>query len=459
MVYTSRNHWIGADLEKGAYRMRKGFGLLMALILTLSLVTSACTKSNPGPVSEKAPETASPAAAPKAKEPATVNVWSWRTQDKDLWEKVQQKLNAQGEKITIEFRSVKSTEFDSVLQTAMAGGEGPDLFTARGGSGTKKYAEAKQIVALDGLPFGGFDKGILDQVSFENKVYAVPFAVQTLTFFYNKEIFTKQGLTEPKTWDELIGLMSTLKSKGITPLAMGAKDGYALCLIVDAIGATDLGDAWASDAIAGKTNFQDSKFVNVLKKVDQLKGYAQKDFMATAQKDARTLFATGQTALILDGIWAVETYYLKTDPNIQLGSFLAPPVKAGDPVRLYQYVDGGYAVNAASKVKEAALTVAAYTASDEFAQMYADLFAEIPGNKNVKFPETKPMLAKAVKQRNEVGLKVLFRIRSPFDGGAPDISTSLGANIQGMLSGKQTPEKAAEAVQKDLASWYPAFKK
>lgn len=425
---------------------------LAAILLTLSLLLTACSKNSSTPTDK-------PAAAPDEKKPATVTVWSWRAQDKALWDKIQQKMNDAGEKITIDFRGIKSTEFDSVLQTAMSGGEGPDVFTARGGSGTKKYAEAKQIAPLDGLKLTAFDKGILDQASFEGKVYAVPFAVQTLTFFYNKQIFDKHGLKEPATWDELIKTMDTLKSKGITPLAIGGKDGYALCLMVDTIGATWLGDQWAADAIAGKTNFADPKFVDILKKIDTLKGYAQKDFIGTAQRDARTLFATGQTAMIIDGIWAVETYYLKTDPNIQLGSFLAPPAKAGDPVRLYPYVDGGYAVNANSKVKEAAMRVAAYTAMDEFAQTYADLFAEIPGNKNVKFPDSKPMLAKAVKQKNELGLKTLFRIRSPFDGGAPDISTSLGANLQGMLSGKQTPEQAAQAVQKDLASWYPAFKK
>lgn len=392
-------------------------------------------------------------------EPATVSVWSWRPQDKDLWTKVQEKLQAEGKPITIDFRGVKSTEYDSVLQTAMNGGEGPDLFAARGGSGTKKYAEANQILALDDLNLSGFDKGILDQASFNSKVYAVPFAVQTLTFFYNQAIFDQHGIKEPKTWDELMQTMETLKSKGVTPIAIGGKDGYAISLMVDVIGATYLGDQWAQDAIAGKTNFADAKFKDVLAKVNALAQYAQKDFVATAQRDARTLFATGQTAMIIDGIWAVETYYLKTDPNIKLGSFLAPPAKAGDPVRLYPYVDGGYAVNAGSKVKEAALSVASFTASDEFAQMYADAFAEIPGNKNVKFPETKPMLKKAVEQKNAVGLKTLFRIRSPFDGGSPDISTSLGANLQGMFAGKQTPDQAAEALQKDLASWYPAFKK
>ncbi|MDF2626441.1 MAG: transporter substrate-binding protein [Symbiobacteriaceae bacterium] len=433
---------------------------LAAVILALSLLVTACggSKSTPTPTT---PSTTEPSAQkPVEKTPATVTVWSWRTQDEALWKKLQEKMDANNEKITIEFRGIKSTEFDSVLKTAMSGGDGPDLFTARGGAGTKTYAEAKQIVPLDSLDLKGFDKGILEQASFEGKVYAVPFAVQTETFFYNKKIFDANGLKEPQTWDELMKTMETLKSKGITPLAVGGKDGYALCLMVDTIGATFLGDQWASDAIAGKTNYADAKFVDVLTKINNLQKYAQKDFIGTAQRDARTLFATGQTAMIIDGIWAVNTYYLKTDPNIQLGSFLAPPAKAGDPVRLYPYVDGGYAVNAASKVKEAAMRVAGYTATDEFAQLYADLFAEIPGNKNVKFDAAKqPMLAKAVEQKNAVGLKTLFRIRSPFDSGTPDISTSLGANLQGMLSNKQTPEQTAQALQKDLASWYPAFKK
>ncbi|HLO03243.1 MAG TPA: extracellular solute-binding protein [Symbiobacteriaceae bacterium] len=424
---------------------------LFALLTATAIALAACSGS-------KAPEQA-PATETKKAEPATVSVWSWRPQDKDLWTKVQEKLQAKGDPITIDFRGVKSTEYDSVLQTSMNGGDGPDIFAARGGSGTKKYAEANQILPLNDLDLKGFDQGILDQASFNQKVYAVPFAVQTLTFFYNQEIFDQNGLKVPATWDELMKSMEALKAKGITPIAMGGKDGYALCLMVDTIGATDLGNKWAQDAIAGKTNFADASFKGVMKKVDSLKQYAQKDFMATAQKDARTLFATGQTAMIIDGIWAVETYYLKTNPNIKLGSFLAPPTKAGDPVALYPYVDGGYAVNAGTKVKAAALKVAAFTASDEFAQMYADAFAEIPGNKNVKFPDSKPMLKKAVQQKNEVGLKTLFRIRSPFDGGAPDISTSLGANLQGMLSGKITPDQAADAVQKDLASWYPAFKK
>lgn len=162
--------------------------------------------------------------------------------------------------------------------------------------------------------------------------------------------------------------------------------------------------------------------------------------------------------MIVDGIWAVNAYYLKTDPDIKLGAFLAPPLKSGDSPRQANYVDGGIAVNAATKVKEAATAIITFAATAEFAQMYADLHSEIPGNDKVTFPESAPMLQKAVKEKSELGLKVPHRIGSALDAGTPSFGTSLGANLQGLLSGKLTPEQTAEAIQKDVASWYAPFK-
>ncbi len=35
-------------------------------------------------------------------------------------------------------------------------------------------------------------------------LYAVPAASQTMLVIYNTEIFQKNGITEPKSWDEFI---------------------------------------------------------------------------------------------------------------------------------------------------------------------------------------------------------------------------------------------------------------
>ena len=54
--------------------------------------------------------------------------------------------------------------------------------------------------------------------------YAVP-----LMWMYNKEMFDKAGLNAdapPKTWDSMLDACDSLKSKGITPITGGLKDGY-----------------------------------------------------------------------------------------------------------------------------------------------------------------------------------------------------------------------------------------
>ncbi len=63
-----------------------------------------------------------------ASAPTTVTVWSWRPQDAGMWQKVQRALNQKGGHIQIQFRAITPTSYDAVLQTAMDGGQGPDIF-------------------------------------------------------------------------------------------------------------------------------------------------------------------------------------------------------------------------------------------------------------------------------------------------------------------------------------------
>ena len=65
------------------------------------------------------------AAHVKRSAPVTLTIWSWRSQDAGMWTKVQAALRKQGVNVTIDYRAVNPTSYDSVLQTAMDGGRGP----------------------------------------------------------------------------------------------------------------------------------------------------------------------------------------------------------------------------------------------------------------------------------------------------------------------------------------------
>lgn len=397
--------------------------------------------------------------ADTSKKALTVSVWSWRSQDKPLWAKVEEKLKAKGENITIDFRSITPTQYDATLQTAMNGGQGPDIITSRAGSMISSYGKAGQFADLKGkVDTSGFDKGTMDQAGYNGDPYAVPFAVQTSQIFYNKDIFQKYNLQEPKTWDEFVNVANTLKKNGVTPIGVSGREGWALNLIVDSIGASVLRNQGASDLVSGKTKFNSPPFLDVLNKVNSLKPYLQKDFSASSYQDMETLFTQGKVAMIWDGIWAVQTL-VKQNPDLKIGAFMTPPVDSSKPPKIYAFLDGGYAANAKSPNLDAAMKVLSFTASKEFGQMYTDEFGEISAFPGVTAGNDKPLLQWALKAYQGNIVKPLFRIRSSFDNGTPSLSTDLAAGMQAMLQAKLTPTQLGDKLTKDISAWYQPFKK
>lgn len=390
----------------------------------------------------------------------TVTIWSWRSQDKQIWKDVEEQMNKNGKKIKINFRSFTPTQYDASLQTAMKGGKGPDILTLRGGAGISKYATAKQIVPLDNIATGlkDYSKGVLGQVQTNGKSYAVPFAVQTSQFFYNKDLFVKYNLQEPKTWAELVDSMKTLKNHGVAPMGISGREGWALALILDSVGASQLGDPWVKGLIAGENHFTDSKYVNVLTNINNLKTYFQKSYSAASYQDMETLFAQGKVAMIVDGIWAAKTIQ-DQNPNLKIGSFLAPPENASQKAHIYAFVDGGYGLNAKSKNNNAAKEVIKFVSTKEYAQLYTDTFGEIPGYPGVTPKKGTALLNTAMKNYKESAINQLFRIRSPFSSGDPAIDTLVSAGLQELFAGKKTPDTLAGDIQKNIAKWYKPFKK
>lgn len=47
-----------------------------------------------------------------------VSIWSWRTQDQEVWQKVEKVLNERGINVKIDFRAFIPTEYDSKMLIA-----------------------------------------------------------------------------------------------------------------------------------------------------------------------------------------------------------------------------------------------------------------------------------------------------------------------------------------------------
>ncbi|MBP0651144.1 extracellular solute-binding protein, partial [Mycobacterium tuberculosis] len=85
--------------------------------------------------------------------------------------------------------------------------------------------------------------------------YAVPFASQSMLVIYNKEIFDKNGIAVPASWDDLVKASQKLKAAGVMPFANGTATAWQNEVVVGALVSSTMGKGFYEDLMAGKATF------------------------------------------------------------------------------------------------------------------------------------------------------------------------------------------------------------
>jgi len=85
------------------------------------------------------------------------------------------------------------------------------------------WAAAGWLAPLNGIaPEGVIDSlsgqmagFALDDVTYENEVYGLPYYADTISFLYNADLLEEHGIAVPTTWDEVMAAAEELKAAGI----------------------------------------------------------------------------------------------------------------------------------------------------------------------------------------------------------------------------------------------------
>ncbi len=103
---------------------------------------------------------------------------------------------------------------------ALVAGKGPDIALTAAEVDVMNWAFRDAVVPLN--DFEGFDnvmsrfrQSAIDQVLFEEKVYAVPRTQVWNMMYVRDDILAEQGIKVPNTWDDVISVMSALKKKNL----------------------------------------------------------------------------------------------------------------------------------------------------------------------------------------------------------------------------------------------------
>lgn len=386
-----------------------------------------------------------------------VNIWSWRTQDAAVWQKVEALLKSQGKDITIKFTGFAPTEYDSKVNLALQTGTGPDLVYSRRlpGGRTQVLIENGLYLPISGsVNLENFPQASLNSVTWNDQVYGVPFAVQVVGIFYNKDYYDQFGLKEPKTWDELVANAKVLKENGITPFFVPGKEAWALTMQHAMVGVSILGPEWIKDLTDGKVNFLDPKFVDLNKKLNDLKVYYQDGFLANSTQDQDAAFSFGQAAMIFYGVWGYQNWK-DFNPDMKVGYFMVPPTTADQEPYAYTYLDGAIALTSNVKNKAGAMEILKFAATPEFGTIFSGVTYNIPAVVGAQIPPD-PLLEVVLDTYNNHASPYVYWVGSVFTTQKPSLYDDvLSPGMQAMYAGKITPEELAKMAQDAISQWYP----
>ena len=176
-------------------------------------------------------------------------------------------------------------------------------------------------------------------VTLLKKVYngsltALPFELNIEGFWYNKQIFSQNGLQPPTTWDELEQIASKLQQKGIQPLAASGIQGWPLTRLVGNYLFRKLGPSALDNVKSGQAKLTDQAYVEAAQAVANLgkQSYFGRGVATLDYTPALNLFEQGKTAMIYMGSWELASFNnpsLTTIGASNVGYFPFPNVVGG----------------------------------------------------------------------------------------------------------------------------------
>ncbi len=376
-----------------------------------------------------------------------LSFWSWRQEDVAAYGEIIAAFEESHPDITVTYTAHEAKAYNTILTTALAGGSGPDIIHTRAYGSLENISGAGYLEPLDGqVDLSTIPDTLLRGTTLrsDGKVYSVPFATQTVLVYYNKDIFDANSITPPETWDEFMAAAQALKDAGITPLANGTADGWTIEVASGAIMPNFYGETFFEEVTSGATTFDDPRYVTALSRMAELAPYMPVGFEGVDYATMKALFTSGAAAMFIGGSWEIPSW---RDAGLNVGFMPGPAAEAGGTRMVATWLDGGYAVNAASPNKEAALEFIRFTATPEFAQMLADKLNNVPAVQGAT--PTDDALAEIIElQENQTPyiMLVAFRFNKPTG------STLLQDGLQQLLTGSKSAEEVAAEVAAGIAA-------
>ena len=311
-----------------------------------SAATTAPSAAAPSAApSVSATASAAPSAAPSSAAPAsqaaavTIKWWHITTGEpgKSDFQAIADAYTAAHPNVKIEITVLENEAFKTKLSTVDATSV-PDLFQSWGGGTLAAQADAGllQDITTAVAPWKDtINPGAMSIYQYKGVQYGVPWDMGMIGFWYNKDLFSKAGISAPPaTWDEYLADVTKLKTAGIAPLAIAGKDKWpSMHLWTYLVLRNGGGDALSQMIQSGNWNTDAcTKAGEAVLALNALNPY-QAGYKSATYNDEAAAVGNGKAAMELMGQWAPSVQKdqsaNKQGLGDKLGWFAFPAVTGG----------------------------------------------------------------------------------------------------------------------------------
>jgi multiple sugar transport system substrate-binding protein len=258
--------------------------------------------------------------------------------------------------VKIDYKKIERATYETQLLDALAAGKGPDLFQVHD-TWLPRYYDKITPMPEDMYAVGDyrrdFFKAITDETVVSDKIYGIPYYMDTLGLYYNNALLLDANNSEPpRTWQELVGAEGTPPAQTMAG-QLNNRQGNTFNRSAIALGTANVTRSsdilsllmlqWRTEMVNAA---KDKALFNLPQKVGTTEKHLGTDalnfytcfadprcpyYSWNGSQDPTQAFAQGKVAMIV-GYPYLKAEITKLNPDLRVGVAKVPQVGGQDPV-------------------------------------------------------------------------------------------------------------------------------
>ena len=346
--------------------MKKRICTMLTLLMTGSMILN----------------TTFPVHAEKKSDVTKISFALWDEVQKPVFDEIISKFEEENPDIDVELQLTPWSQYWTKLDAAMGSNSAADVFWMN--TYLPKYAEAgvleplDEYIKKDEINMDDYVSVVTDSYNYKNIQYCMPKGMDTVQVFFNRAIFEKYGVEEPKagwTWEDMTNTAKQLKSQ----IEKSGSDEYPILMELDPQ-PSFFNFINQSGGFVLSEDMKTAGFdqAGTVKAFEDMVSLMDEGLMPGSEVLSDTkgtdLFLSQKGAILFMGSWKTSVVDEASFAD-QIGTVAMPAKENGN-----QSVIGGlgYAINSNSKNKDAAWELVKYLAGEESNKLQAEAKIDVP---------------------------------------------------------------------------------